>query len=149
MRNINPDAYSNRTREDARGRLFSSALVAVCDVGPQQEDDDALSVTSSYTWDVKYEAEQEPDQLPTESKIWQKQFHMTEDDRIDMSKAVRGRIDTKNYVVFVRKTENHVSTIWKGREKRKFTHRQLEAQRRLDSAVVGGIRLFCIFSYGE
>ena len=65
---------------------------------------------------------------------------MTEDDRIDMSKTARDRIYTKNYVVFASKSENHVSTIWKDRVKRKFTHRQLEDQGKLDSTTVGGMR---------
>ena len=65
---------------------------------------------------------------------------MKEDDRIDISRTVRRRIDTTNYVVFVSKTENHVSTLWEELGERKFMSKQIEAQRKLCSMTQGDIR---------
>ena len=135
VRSRNPDVYSNRTRGDAYARVFSNVLVEASDDDSAQPSEGSCG-ESGHSWDLEYESGQEPDQLATEPNVWQKQFHMKEDDRMDMSKTVRGRIDTGGYVVFVRKSENHASTIWRGREQMKFTNRQLEGQGTLDFATV-------------
>ena len=69
---------------------------------------------------------------------------MREDDRVDTSKAVRRRIDTGDYVIFVSKTENRVSTIREGRGEWDLTNRKLEAHGTLDAMTLDGSRFLLL-----
>ena len=64
---------------------------------------------------------------------------MKEDDREDMTRASYRRIDTSNYVVFACSTDNHVSAIWKDREKRKLMPKQRESHHMLNGMRGNGV----------
>ena len=141
-----PMFISDLARGDSHDRVFPNVLPGHGDDEDYIDGDDYDA--GSDNWDVSYESEPDPDQLPTESKSWRKQFHAKEEDRMDMAKTASRRIDKKNYVVFVIKTENQVSTIWKQRDKRKYMPSQLAAQRKLVEMGREGTRLlFCATGY--
>ena len=83
---------------------------------------------------------EEPDQAElTEPKEWGKKFKMKEDDRKDMTRAASRRIDTSNYVVFVSSAGNHVSVIWKDREKKMLMPKQRESHHMLQCMRGNGL----------
>ena len=96
-------------REHARAIVFPNVLIGHDDDADYIEGGDFDS--GSDACDASYESEPEPDHLPTESKSRQKHPQMEEDGRMDVTKNASRGIDAGNYVVFVRKTENRVSTI--------------------------------------
>ena len=132
----------DRTRAGAISRVFShiATKASEADLASEVSDKDYVDEFSD-SWDVEPESDAEPEQRGTESKQRQQKFHMKRDGRLDISKAAARRMDTRNYAIFASSSENRLSEIRKGREKRKFTYRKRGAQSKLKRMAKDGARL--------
>ena len=138
----------DRTRADTYARVFSHVTGVASDVEIASDlSDDQYPSDFSDSWDVEQKSDSEPEQRANESKQWQRKFYVGREEKLDISQTASRRIDTQNYVVFVSSAENHLSTIWKDREKRKFMHRQREAHCKLKLMTKDGVRRFFLVFY--
>ena len=83
-------------------------------------EEDAHSEGASIRWDASTESDEEPEaEENIDEQNLERDFKLiTQDDKVDITRKLGGRIDTRRYVVFTSARFNQVTVYWEKREQR-------------------------------